>query len=784
MKVSGFDPPDTSVSSPKFQIPYPNDSRASGVRRRLGFGTWDSGLTPGLLAAAYLIAHLVSLAPALEDIDSINFALGLRDFSPIEHQPHPPGYPVYIAAGKLSLAAVNVLRPELGPVAAEALALSLWSALAGALALVLAWRVFGLLATDAQDGMRARRVRLWATVLLASCPLFWMTGVRPISDMPGLAIALAAQALLLAGRLGAGAFVAGLALGIRTQTLWLTAPLLGFELLKRRGSTTGRPGISAAMFVAGALCWAVPLVVATGGIEAYLGVLGTQAGEDFAFVDMLWANPTPRRLAFGLMHTLVMPWVTTLLAAVMVTLAVLGGLVLLVRDRRLLSLVLVTFAPYALFHLVFQETVTVRYALPVVAPIAFLAARALALAGSASKFAAAPLAVISLMTAVPGVVAYGRDPHPAFRAIADASRRAEVDRPAMLTSHFEMRRPLRASDPRGLNLVFAPRQTEWMELVRYWAGGGREAVWFLANPRRTDLDLIDPAGRRDVVRYQWRVEARPELSGTRPAGVDWYRLRPPGWFLGEGWSLTAETGGVANATGTGPDRRRIVAYVRRREVPVHLMVGGRYLGTAADGPAVFVMALDGTVIDRWTLTHDAQNFLRFLDLPAGVPGPEDDYARITIRSQAAEGERIVPVAIRQFDIQPAARLIWGFGSGWHEDEYEPSTGRRWRWTSNRAVLPVRGPSEPLRVRIRGESPLEYFDEAPIITVFAGVRQIARLQPSADWELDVVVPADAVASSNGEIAIETTRVFVPAEQGSPDTRQLGLRVFAIEIESTR
>src|SRR5205085_240330 len=49
------------------------------------------------IAVAYFVAHLPSLAPSLEDIDSINFAFGLHHFDPALHQPHPPGYPVYIA---------------------------------------------------------------------------------------------------------------------------------------------------------------------------------------------------------------------------------------------------------------------------------------------------------------------------------------------------------------------------------------------------------------------------------------------------------------------------------------------------------------------------------------------------------------------------------------------------------------------------------------------------------------------------------------------------------------
>ena len=67
----------------------------------------------------------------------------------------------------------------------------------------------------------------------------------------------------------------------------------------------------------------------------------------------------------------------------------------------------------------------------------------------------------------------------------------------------------------------------------------------------TDLALIDPRSREDVVRYEWAVAGRPEMGGSRPLGADWYRLSPPGWFAGEGWSLTPETGGVARATGRG-----------------------------------------------------------------------------------------------------------------------------------------------------------------------------------------------------------------------------------------
>jgi hypothetical protein len=58
------------------------------------------------LTAALLLLGLAALfaftrSHWLDDWDSVNFAFGLDDFDVTKHWPHPPGYPVYIAAGKL-----------------------------------------------------------------------------------------------------------------------------------------------------------------------------------------------------------------------------------------------------------------------------------------------------------------------------------------------------------------------------------------------------------------------------------------------------------------------------------------------------------------------------------------------------------------------------------------------------------------------------------------------------------------------------------------------------------
>jgi len=303
----------------------------------------------------------------------------------------------------------------------------------------------------------------------------------------------------------------------------------------------------------------------------------------------------------------------------------------------------------------------------------------------------------------------------------------------------------------------------------------------LGDPRRTDLALIDSQSRRQVTTYRWRVGDRKELGGTRPLGADWYRIEPPGWFAGEGWSLTLEAGGVTAASGRGLDRRPIEAYVRRRSEPTWMMVGGRDLGGPASRPSVLELTIDGRPVETWR--HDpasGANFLRTIALPSGIPQGPGAYARLVIAAKAeAAGAATPPVAIRQFDVQSNA-LIYGFGEGWHEEEADPLSRRRWRWTSDRSVLQVL-PPQGVEVTLRGESPLKYFDAPPTVRLLAGGRVIDTLQPSRDFEWRVIVPLEDAKRSNGAITIETDRVYLPAEvEGTGDSRRLGLRLFAVHI----
>jgi hypothetical protein len=770
-------------------------------------------VTPGrALAALALIvglAHAPFLASSLEDIDSVNFALGVRDFDVADHRPHPPGYPVYIAAGKVLAALTAPLSAGSPRSAIEARALSLGSLLAAMGVGFLLYRVYAVSRPPAGRSTSIDGVALGTTVVASACPLSWTLAVRPMSDLPGLAALVAAQACfvtawrrqtpgadgdrrlrpedrLASGRaIVLGALLAGVAVGVRTQSLWLTAPLLALVLLDRVGRGAAGALAGAAMtFTIGALAWAVPLVVASGGPGPYLAALGSQAGEDFAAGEMLYTNPAPRLIAAALMHTLVDPWDSVALAALVLILAAAGGGGLLWRDRRTCAAAAAMGLPYLAFHLLFQDTSFIRYALPLVPLVSFLAIQGLSLLSLSSGRVVAggslAIATWSVVLAAPVVAEYAATPAPAVRAVEAMNAAAIAARPDAVAMHQTFVRPLEAEEVRVGPQLPSPPRREWLELARFWRATPDGTVWFLADPRRSDLALLDPRSRRDRTELRWAPVAHRMFGDVRPAAVDWIRLSPPRWFAGEGWSLTPETAGMARLVGRGPHLGPISAWVRRDAGPARILVGGRNLAGAADPWSRVSIAIDGQVLDEWDVAPGF--FLRTIDVPAGGLAGEGPLAELDIRAAPVSGDALIPTAIEQFDLQAPDALMWGFDEGWHEAEYSPALGV-WHWSSERAVLRLVGATTSVRVSLDIESPLRYFDGPSRVRAMAGDVEFAASSVGAgqSWSFDV--PIDALRAAGGRIVIETSQTFVPAERGEgPDLRRLGLRVFRVRVDS--
>ena len=761
------------------------------------------------LALVFALAHVPFLAASLEDIDSVNFALGVRDFNVAEHRPHPPGYPVYIALGKTATAIVGALTAS-APSATEARALSMLSLVAGLVAIAGLYGVFACLNTRTDAASTPWTTldlgAFAATAITVSCPLFWYLAVRPMSDLPGLAFAIVAQACLVLAfwwqapapdgdrRLGPaptaasgrmiviGALLAALSIGMRSQTAWLTVPLLVLVLFDRVGRGVAGAMIGGGiMFVAGGLAWGIPLLVASGGLNAYLAALGTQAGEDFAAGEMLYLNPTPRNAAFALLRTFVHPWDSNALAAVMLVLAAAGLVQLLLHDRRALAATLALAVPYLFFHLVFQDTSFVRYALPIVPAVAFLAVRGVTLvAERAVPIVAAAISIWAVAIASPVLVAYAAEPSPTVRVIEAITAEARTTPPGALAMHQTFKRPLEAEEIPIKTQLPSPPRREWLELGKYWKEGHTETLWFLADPMRSDVALIDPMSRRDAIDFQWPLVARPAFGGMRPSSVRWLRMPAPGWFAEEGWSLTPETSGMSRLMGKEPHHGPIAAMVRRRPGAARVLVGGRNLAGPNDPAARFVLAIDEVPLQQWDAPPGF--FLQVFDIPEGRLKGDGLLARLTIQSSSVSGTAVIPTAIEQFDIQNPDTVMWGYDTGWQEAEYNPTLGV-WRWSSDRATLRIAGPPVPVRVTLSVESPVTYYGEPATVRMRAGAREIAVLTVGNSQDLTFDVPADALAAAGGLLTIETDKTFVPAERdGSADYRRLGLRVFGVAVSA--
>jgi hypothetical protein len=720
------------------------------------------------LAVVFFALHLPFLPASLEDLDSINFGLALRRFDVAAHQPHPPGYPVYVALGRVVHLAVPNEAKALG-------ALSVLAATAGAFAIFAMFRRV--------DREWPAALACAAAAIAATAPLYWFTAVRPLSDMTGLAASIALQAWMLgAGTIVAvlaAALCAGFAAGIRSQVVWLTLPLLVYVVVRWRGDQrTALARRAAGAYAVGAVGWAVPLVILSGGPAAYWRAVAHQGAEDLSGVQMLWTTPTIREFLSALYYAFVAPWALWSVAAVVLVFAGLGAALLARYARRPALVLAVAFGPYFFFDLLFQETFTTRYALPLVVPVAYLAARGAAAFGwRPGMVVAIALAAFDAHIGGMSIAGYARDPAPAFRMLDDM-RASPWPAPVIAMDRREsldLRRPLAWFGDERLQAATrlpSPPQHEWLEAAGYWARGG-ERLWYVADPLRTDVDLFQ---HPDPVRYRWSLDYPELLGGIRPNIMDWYRLDRPEWFVGRGWALTPEAGGVSKADGVGLEHGAVSGAVRGDAWPGGaLAIGGRNFD-AVQKPRLTVRI--GTQLFVREMMVAPGPFVDVIPLPAGPAGSPARYDDVTITSDPP-----ARVAVEQFDVSNS-RVVSAFGAGWHEQEYNPATGLRWRWLSERGDLLVHAPGRIVRLHLEGESPRRYFAKASHLVVRAGGRVALDESIAADFSYDVILPRDVFHGPVTTITVETDQVYVPAERSSrsPDRRHLGLRIFRCELRA--
>jgi hypothetical protein len=214
---------------------------------------WALGLAIAGLTLATRWPYRVGLLPTW---DAVQFALALERYDVVRHQPHPPGYILYVALGRL----VEMVAGD------PALALGGLAMLAGAVAVLLVyqlgWHLYG------------RETAVLAALGLAVSPLFWTYSVIGLSYTAEAALATGIALGAWAMRRGspralvASAVLLGLAGGVRQSMLLILSPLwLGMAWRGFRRLRSVLAGLGLVLLTTAA--WLVPMLWLT-GVERYV----------------------------------------------------------------------------------------------------------------------------------------------------------------------------------------------------------------------------------------------------------------------------------------------------------------------------------------------------------------------------------------------------------------------------------------------------------------------------------------------------------------------------------
>lgn len=219
---------------------------------------FDARIDRLLLVLAVGLSRLAFRSHFLYDIDSVNFALALQRFDTSVHQPHPPGYYLYVYLGR----AVNLMC---GDANASFVAISIVAS-CGAVA------VIHLLTTE----WFGRRPALFAGVMFVLSPLAWFHGTVALTYMVETFFSALIGYLcwrVVCGRKVLIVFAAcllGLAAGFRPSSVLFLTPIV---LVALASVPKKLAAVSLALFVCTVSAWFFPMVHDSGGLQKYVSAL-------------------------------------------------------------------------------------------------------------------------------------------------------------------------------------------------------------------------------------------------------------------------------------------------------------------------------------------------------------------------------------------------------------------------------------------------------------------------------------------------------------------------------
>jgi hypothetical protein len=211
-----------------------------------------------LLMLLTVLSRYATRSSVLYDLDSVNFALALDHFDPGGHQPHPPGYFLYIVLGRFA-------RLVTGDANAAFVAISIT---ASAVAVFFIYQLAYLWA--------GRRAAAAAGILFLVSPLAWFHGTVALTYIVEAMFSAMAGYFCWKAFNGsrhhglAAAIVVGVAAGFRQSSALFLAPLLFFSCYALGPAVIARViGVLSLVVTA----WMLPMFYQAGGVAHYFEVL-------------------------------------------------------------------------------------------------------------------------------------------------------------------------------------------------------------------------------------------------------------------------------------------------------------------------------------------------------------------------------------------------------------------------------------------------------------------------------------------------------------------------------
>lgn len=201
-----------------------------------------------IFGAGFALLYWLLRSCSLDEWDSVLFAQGVLEFDLSRHQPHPPGYPLYIFFGRLLHALGLPVQQALVTISA------LTGGLYVATWLAMAWRTFG------------RNIALPFAVGLAGIIGVSLTAGKALTDMPASAFMALQLWFCLQPRekrfaLIFAAICGGIAAGFRPQNVGVTL-LLVIAARWLGGRSWKEVGLAVLAFTVVCLGWLIPMMIA------------------------------------------------------------------------------------------------------------------------------------------------------------------------------------------------------------------------------------------------------------------------------------------------------------------------------------------------------------------------------------------------------------------------------------------------------------------------------------------------------------------------------------------